>query len=618
MEGNPDAAVDELAAAVALVMPGLVGVIPPRPAAALGRLGRSVEVSSLAAAGAGRPEERVTGPQLKPHRLTADQGGGPAVLAALASLEVMLAERLLGALEVAVEALDVAAFEVAGLDVAAFNVAGPTALAGQAPRTHGTVVAFVSSSDESEARRAATFVEKLRPGTAALVETVTRMLVAHESIAPLLATVSGEDERSLASAHGAGYLAFAVATVSAVIKSADLPAYAGGPSAVIGLALGASAMLLREVEMPPGYTEAVLAEARARFLLPRHTHGSVSLAEGRGFALTDGAWPETSDFSGNGLVAVGSSGVVIQTGAAAGAVRVDLAIREGAPEEVDTKTWDEVVEVSWNAARGLASVVGSGEGESDARLKAQTPPWPGHYRLRVHVSGRDGDRDEERYKLVVWRAPAAPEIVHRAVDRLGHRLRGEPEPSTVVRPEAAYRWISGSFLREAATVTIATGVTPEELIRIFGGDPDRPEPTASISHEQHEDRNKLIASIAVLDIGGGVLAVEDNGFQGADSEIVRKLSRQGRAASMYWNVNALTCLTLAEGGRLLESFEPGFAGYESDHPATVEALRGIDFEDYRDKHEKGLVAVERFTGHVFTEEALERITSQDVVYRLPN
>ena len=114
-----------------------------------------------------------------------------------------------------------------------------------------------------------------------------------------------------------------------------------------------------------------------------------------------------------------------------------------------------------------------------------------------------------------------------------------------------------------------------------------------------------------------MVAVENNGFQGSDGEILARLSRQGRAASMFWNVNAVTRLSFAEDAELLASFEPGFFDPQTNHPGVLEALRGIDFQDYRDKNEKGLVAVERFTGGILTGEALERIESSNVAYRLP-
>jgi hypothetical protein len=79
--------------------------------------------------------------------------------------------------------------------------------------------------------------------------------------------------------------------------------------------------------------------------------------------------------------------------------------------------------------------------------------------LRVHSAGRDDTDEPERYQLVVWGAPTAPAAVHKRTDRLGHRLRGEPEPTVAQKPEAAYRWIGTSSLGQAATVTIVTGTS---------------------------------------------------------------------------------------------------------------------------------------------------------------
>jgi phage tail tape-measure protein len=70
---------------------------------------------------------------------------------------------------------------------------------------------------------------------------------------------------------------------------------------------------------------------------------------------------------------------------------------------------------------------------------------------------------------------AAPEIVHKRTDRLGYRLRGEPEPIRPEQPELAYRWVKDSALNTGATVTVVTGVTVEEVLRSFGADPARPE-----------------------------------------------------------------------------------------------------------------------------------------------
>src|SRR6185295_7031075 len=129
--------------------------------------------------------------------------------------------------------------------------------------------------------------------------------------------------------------------------------------------------------------------------------------------------------------------------------------------------WDEVVEVSWSANVGPASVIGP-NAPGEPRLLQQTPPWPGDYRLRVQAQGRDDIEDDETYELVVWAAPAAPEVVHRRTDRLGHQLRGQPVPARVDRPELAYRWIKETPFSEAATITVITGSTADDVLRAFG------------------------------------------------------------------------------------------------------------------------------------------------------
>lgn len=111
-------------------------------------------------------------------------------------------------------------------------------------------------------------------------------------------------------------------------------------------------------------------------------------------------------------------------------------------------------------------------------------------------------------------------------------------------------------LDEAACVTAATGVTEDEVIRLFGGDPGgaRPRVLDEELAEELPDHDTL--HIAVTTAGPAVVVVEYNGFQGSREEVLRPLSRLGgRAASAYWNVDAMSQLTLAEGGFVLSAFE---------------------------------------------------------------
>jgi hypothetical protein len=271
--------------------------------------------------------------------------------------------------------------------------------------------------------------------------------------------------------------------------------------------------------------------------------------------------------------------------------------------------WDDVVEVSWRAAEGQASVRGPAA-SADHRLLRITPPWPDDYRLRVSVRGRDDSDDEESYHLAVWTAPPAPEVVHKRTDRTGRRLRGEREPDQPEPPEHAYRWVRHSSLEMAATITVVTGSTVAEVLRAFGADPARP-------HSLHVTADDLVTEqwVATLDVGTAVLAVESNGYQGADEGVLRRASIGGRAASMFWNVNAVTRLSFAEAGQVLTSFEP-LRNVDAD-PEVAAALDGLDFEDYRDTIGKGLVAVRRFTGHGITAEDLARIEAADIAFPIP-
>jgi hypothetical protein len=83
---------------------------------------------------------------------------------------------------------------------------------------------------------------------------------------------------------------------------------------------------------------------------------------------------------------------------------------------------------------------------------------------------------------------------------------------------------------------------------------------------------------------------------------------------MFWNVNAVTRLSFAEDGRLLAGHEPWG---DEEWPAEVAgALAGLDFGEHGDRVEKGLVAVERFTGRGVTPDDLAGIAGTGIGYRI--
>ncbi|OLR93870.1 DUF6461 domain-containing protein [Actinokineospora bangkokensis] len=562
---------EQLVAAVAAALPDVVSAIPPAPAAALGRLGSR-------------------GPVVR-----RSQVPEPPVVAALRAVEPWVVERVHGALE----------GPLARLRLPDLGLTG-----GLAPPPSGAF-ATLHAGSEPEALRETRLLARTRPGLLELVAATSAGLPAEALLGPLRV---GGDEEALAAAHGAGHLALAVITSALALRELGQ-----GTAAVVGTALGVATERLRSAPVPPGYADAVVARRRAEYRLPQAGSDTVAVRD-HAFALAEGAFPVGADFTANGLVDVVPGGVVVRTGGERGTLAVGFRVLAGPPDEVDTAEWDEVVDVSWTATRGDARLLGSDEarpaprpgGAPEQVWGLRTPPWPGDYRVRVHAYGRD-DPSGESAAIWLWEAPAEPPRVHARADRLGHRLRGEPEPPPVHRPEAAYRWVQRSGLSVAATVTVVTGSSAAEVVRAFGADPGAPASLADLRSGAHGWEQMWLA---VLDRGADVLVVEENGFTGSHGPVLSLASRSGRAASMFWNVNAVTRLSFAERGEVLGSCEPGLTP-SPDHPAAAAAMADLDFANFRDKHEKGLVAVERFTGRGLTEDDLHRITEAGVAYLIP-
>ncbi|HEV8626241.1 MAG TPA: DUF6461 domain-containing protein [Acidimicrobiia bacterium] len=577
--------VDALVPAVVAGMAEVVRAVPAGPAAVLGRLGVAVDPMEERE----RILRRVPGEQhIAPEQAWKGQSD---VANALDRLPALLVERLLGALERTVTDL---VLDPPPPAAALAELAGPP--------PPGERFAMLSSSSQSEARTALSSVER-RPGVTPLVEAVTRALATRPEVAARLRIGPDvSEEEAIIARHGAGYVALAAVTATAVLR-ATAPDGRPDPAGVVGVALGVAVRLLQDAHLPAHYADAQLARRRAEYLLPLHATGWAVAARDHQLFLVEGTPPAAVDFSANGLVAPVADGLVVRTGTPEGSVNVELRVTEEPPPEVELVGWDEVVEVSWTAPAGSAAFVGSGMG-------ARTPPWPGEYRVRVNARGRDRADGREHFRLHVWPAPVAPQTVHKQSDLLGFRLRGEQVPVRPEPPEAPHLWITDSSLGVAATITVVTGATIDDVVHGFGADPAR-----SMSMRMRRQIYDIDPPwIAVTTVDGGVVAVEDNGWEGRTAPVLEALSRSGRAASMFWNVNAVTRLSFAQSGTLLASFEPG-AGMDRDlQPEVTEALQGIDFDDYRDTVPKGLAAVFRFTGAVFRKDDLERLEAADLAY----
>jgi hypothetical protein len=546
--------------AVSAALPEIIARVPKEPAAKLGRW---------------RPKGY--------------QQRGTRVQAALEELGDLLAERLLGALELTVDDL---------------NVAIPPDLLAGLPEPQLGPFGFATSGEASATHQAVSFVEHVHPGAADLVVELVEALWDKASVPD-----AKGDEAEIAAQHGAAHFALAV-VVSAAVFGALGTVVARATPAIVGVALGAVAIVLPTAPKPSAYAAAVLAKRRAEYMYPSMSSVLAAVTDNR-FWIAEGPVPADIDFSRNGLAVAVLGGVVVRTGSAESHRRVTLQVLAEPPAEVDLTGWDEVVDISWTAAEGGARVSGTENLESHrwrGHHTWESPPWPGDYRVRVHA--RDRDEADDTYSLIIWQAPAEPEVVHKKTDGLGHRLRGEPEPASVVAPEAEYRWIAKSSLSVAATITIVVGLTPDEVVRAFGGDPSGPISIQAFAQRLALQRDSQYhAVLAMLEVDGAVLAVEENGFQGADSDRIKALSRNGKAASVYWNVNANFRLTFAERGELVYS---GDASHEGNPPGTED----LDFGDYHNRYAKGVVAVARFTGRGISKADIAAIYAADQAYLL--
>lgn len=423
---------------VAAAMPALLAAIPEAPAAELGRIGAP--------------------PAPQPGRVPAPPGHPNGIAEPLA-------ERLLGALEIVLGAA--AASAVPDELVAIAHTERPSGAV--------AVAAFVGAG---AVRTALQSFDRFGPGRRELAAQLVEILADHPAVVELLEVPAGT-EAAMLTGRGRGFLALAVAVADLVVRATAAPIVGTAPDVVVAVAVDVVARLLPGRPMPPGYAAARRATARATYALPRRTHGTVTVS-GHRITLGEVSAGELHRDSGvdpaepaNGLVTAVPGGLVIRTGRPDGPVSVDVAVGVEPPDADDLPRYEDVVEISYDAIEGAASILGA-----DVRLQEVTPPWPGSIRARVGVRGRDEHADgtggDERVSIALWAAPVEPERVLKATDRLGHRLRGEPEPPRRHRPELAYRWIAHSVLSEAFTVTAVTGSSADDVVRAFGADPRAP------------------------------------------------------------------------------------------------------------------------------------------------
>ncbi|MGW0909459.1 DUF6461 domain-containing protein [Streptomyces sp. NPDC002853] len=166
-------------------------------------------------------------------------------------------------------------------------------------------------------------------------------------------------------------------------------------------------------------------------------------------------------------------------------------------------------------------------------------------------------------------------------------------------PQRLQNLLTDLGLEQAATFTAVHGGDEDAVIRLFGGSPEQCRPLRLEDLREHYDRDLILLSRS----GPAVIVVENNNHQGSREEVLRPLSRLGRTASAFWNVNAVSQLSLAEDGLISSAFE--MLAPESIFGARPDAwqplLEGLNLQDDDNLWGTALAAVERATGARFDE-----------------
>jgi hypothetical protein len=168
-----------------------------------------------------------------------------------------------------------------------------------------------------------------------------------------------------------------------------------------------------------------------------------------------------------------------------------------------------------------------------------------------------------------------------------------------------YEWIHDS-LDDAACVTVVVGKDSAGVLAAFNADA-----SLSVPIDDSDGYVDGRVYVSVLDVPGAVIALEYNGFQGSLPEVLGAASSDGRAASMFWNVNDDNAFSCAAGGETLASVDM----YDAEDPEATDELpedltalfAGAGASD-ADLHATGLAMVEEFTGIRVTPEHLASMT----------
>jgi Family of unknown function (DUF6461) len=141
-----------------------------------------------------------------------------------------------------------------------------------------------------------------------------------------------------------------------------------------------------------------------------------------------------------------------------------------------------------------------------------------------------------------------------------------------------YQWVQQ--LDVVMTFAVIHGHGVDEVVRIYGGDPEQSELMTTIEAEDAGLDNGDDFYFQVFEHQDAVVALENNGWSGTVPEIARRASSdEGHFFSVHWNGNGMFRITEARGGKVTAYFEPTF-GAQSAAPGDIvpEWVAGLELQ----------------------------------------
>jgi hypothetical protein len=168
---------------------------------------------------------------------------------------------------------------------------------------------------------------------------------------------------------------------------------------------------------------------------------------------------------------------------------------------------------------------------------------------------------------------------------------------------AQYEWLENSPIGEAGCVTFVEGTDLGAVAAAFGGSLDE---AVEVAVDGAYEPDYAQEAVMLRQVGGWVVAIEDNGWQGSRPEVLRRLIA-GRAVSCFWNVNAVTRFSYANHGTVVTAFEALFPDDRSglDPDALEDLGAGLPWDDAVGAAEQLMFALAaRITGIEFIPDLL--------------